>query len=93
MSYGHDEYLYHVTKDYLPPEASYVIRYHSFYPCHTEGQYSWLLNQYDVEMMKWVKIFNQYDLYSKAEDEPDVEALKPFYQELIREFFPEKIKW
>lgn len=44
-------------------------------------------------MMEWVKIFNQYDLYSKAEDEPDTNLLRPFYTKLIKEFFPEKIKW
>ena len=32
LSWGHDEYLYHVVKDYLPEEALYMIRYHSFYP-------------------------------------------------------------
>src|SRR5438034_5155928 len=26
MSWGHDEYLYHVVKDYLPKEALYMIR-------------------------------------------------------------------
>lgn len=93
LSYGHDEYLYHVCKNYLPVEASYIIRHHSFYACHTEGQYSWLLNEHDIEMMKWVKIFNRYDLYSKDEDEPDVESLKPYYIDLINEYFPKKIKW
>ena len=34
LSWGHDEYLYHVTRDYLPEEARYMIRYHSFYPAH-----------------------------------------------------------
>ena len=93
LSYGHDEYLYQVVKNYLPVEASYIVRHHSFYSCHTEGQYSWLLNEHDIEMMKWVRIFNQYDLYSKAEEEPNVALLKPYYMELIKEFFPEKIKW
>ncbi|KAF1799119.1 inositol oxygenase [Mucor lusitanicus] len=93
LSYGHDEYFYHVVKDYLPVEAAYIIRHHSFYSCHTEGQYSWLLNEHDVAMMKWVKVFNQYDLYSKAEAEPNVNQLKPYYMELIQEFFPDKIKW
>ena len=32
LSWGHDEYLYHVVKDYLPEEGLYMIRYHSFYP-------------------------------------------------------------
>jgi len=30
LSWGHDEYMYHVTRDYLPEEALYMIRYHSF---------------------------------------------------------------
>src|SRR2546425_3464797 len=30
MSWGHDEYMYQVVKDYLPTEALYMIRYHSF---------------------------------------------------------------
>ena len=34
MSWGHDEYLYYVLKDYLPSEASYIIRYHSFVNVH-----------------------------------------------------------
>lgn len=36
LSWGHDEYLYHVVKDQstLPPEALAMIRYHSFYPWH-----------------------------------------------------------
>lgn len=93
MSFGHDEYLYTVCKDYLPPEALYIIRYHSFYSCHTQGEYSWLLNEKDTEMMKWVKTFNQYDLYSKAEDVPDVDELKSYYLELISEYFPDKIRW
>ncbi|KAI8327412.1 inositol oxygenase [Choanephora cucurbitarum] len=93
LSYGHDEYMYQVCKDYLPIEALYILRYHSFYACHKEGQYGWLLNDQDVEMMKWVKVFNQYDLYSKAEAEPNIEELKPYYMELINEYFPEKIKW
>jgi inositol oxygenase len=32
LSWGHDEYLYHVVKDHLPEEGQYMIRYHSFYP-------------------------------------------------------------
>ena len=37
MSWGHDEYLYQVVKDHLPEEGLYMIRYHSFYPGHREG--------------------------------------------------------
>ncbi|KAI9305426.1 inositol oxygenase [Cunninghamella echinulata] len=93
MSFGHDEYLYHVCKDYLPREALYIIRFHSFYSWHTEGEYTWFMNDEDHEMLKWVKEFNQYDLYSKAEEIPNIDQVMAYYKELISEFFPEKIKW
>src|SRR5438046_2071692 len=66
MSWGHDEYLYHVTKDYLPTEALYIIRYHSFYPAHRDGEYDYVMNDRDREMFKWVRAFNPYDLYTKS---------------------------
>jgi inositol oxygenase len=93
MSWGHDEYLYHVVKDYLPEEALAMIRYHSFYPAHREGAYTELMNESDQRKMAWVRKFNPYDLYSKGDEPPDVAKLKPFYQELIAEFFPPQIAW
>lgn len=93
MSWGHDEYIYQVTKDYLPMEALYMLRYHSFYPWHREGAYQHLTNRQDREMLKWVNAFNPYDLYTKSHEAPDVKKLKPFYEDLIAEFFPAKIKW
>jgi hypothetical protein len=30
MSWGHDEYVYHMVKDHLPEEGLYMLRYHSF---------------------------------------------------------------
>jgi inositol oxygenase len=93
LSWGHDEYLYQVVKDYLPDEALYMIRYHSFYPAHREGAYDHLLNDRDREMFAFVREFNPYDLYSKGEAPPDVEALRPFYEELIAEFFPPVLDW
>jgi inositol oxygenase len=93
MSWGHDEYLHNVVKDYLPSEAQYMIRYHSFYPAHRDGQYAYLMNDQDKAMFKWVQAFNPYDLYTKSHQRPDLQALRPFYDELIREYFPEKLKW
>ena len=93
MSWGHDEYLYHVVKDYLPEPALYMIRYHSFYPWHREGAYEHLTSEQDRAMLKWVQAFNPYDLYSKTVVRPDVAALTPFYQELIAEYFPAEIDW
>lgn len=93
LSWGHDEYLYHVTRDYLPEEAQYMIRYHSFYPAHREGAYGHLMNARDREMFAWVRKFNPYDLYSKADGRPDAQELRPYYEELIAEYFPAKLRW
>jgi inositol oxygenase len=93
MSWGHDEYLYNVVRDYLPPEALYMIRYHSFYPAHRDGEYDYLMNQRDREMFKWVRAFNPYDLYTKSHKRPDLGELRPFYDELIQEYFPGTLRW
>lgn len=93
LSWGHDEYLYRVVRPYLPEPALAMIRYHSFYAWHTEGAYTHLTDESDREKLRWVKAFNPYDLYSKAAARPDVAALKPFYQELIAEFFPPALDW
>src|SRR5579875_3303675 len=93
MSWGHDEYIYHVAKDYLPEEAHYMLRYHSFYPAHREGEYQHLMSDHDQEMFYWVREFNQYDLYSKSSERPNVEALRPYYEDLISEYFPAQIDW
>ncbi len=87
------EYLHHVVKDHLPDEGLAMIRYHSFYPAHREGEYMHLFNDHDRAMMDWVRKFNPYDLYSKGHEPPDAEALKPYYLDLITEFFPESIAW
>ncbi|TWO34646.1 inositol oxygenase [Seonamhaeicola sediminis] len=93
MSWGHDEYLYQIMKDYLPEPALYIIRYHSFYAQHRENEYSHLMNDKDHEMFEWVKEFNPYDLYTKAPVKPDTEALKPYYQELVKKYLPEVLKF
>ena len=93
MSWGHDEYLYHVVKDYLPEEGLAMIRYHSFYPLHREGAYAHLMNERDRACMEWVRAFNPYDLYSKGHERPDVAALEPYYEDLIAEFFPAQLAW
>jgi len=96
MSWGHDEYLYLVMRDQstLPQEALAMIRYHSFYPWHTEGAYMRFMAPGDEVLLNAVRAFNPYDLYSKSDAPLDVESLKPYYLELIDEFFPQrKIKW
>lgn len=91
MSWGHDEYLYHVMKDYLPEPALYMIRYHSFYAWHREHEYDWLCDDHDRAMLPWVKKFNPYDLYSKSPNPPNWEQLRPYYTELINKYLPAAI--
>jgi len=82
MSWGHDEYVYQMLKDYIPQEGLYMLRYHSFYAWHRESAYDHLLDDHDRSMLKWVKLFNPYDLYSKSPEPPDWKKLRPFYEDL-----------
>lgn len=91
LSWGHDEYLYHVVREYLPEPALYMIRYHSFYPCHSEGAYGHLLDDHDREMFRWVRAFNPFDLYSKSPEAPKVKELKPYYEGLFDRYLPSKL--
>jgi inositol oxygenase len=88
LSWGHDEYLYHVTRDYLPEPAQYMIRYHSFYAWHREGEYDFLCDDRDREMLSWVKRFNPYDLYSKCPTPPNWKQLRPYYTDLVQKYLP-----
>lgn len=91
MSWGHDEYLFHVMKDYLPESALYMIRYHSCYAWHRENQYEYLYDDHDRDMLFWVRKFNPYDLYSKCPVPPDWKELKPYYTKLFEKYLPAKI--
>ncbi|CED84326.1 inositol oxygenase [Phaffia rhodozyma] len=95
LSWGHDEYLYHVMKEQstLPKAALHMIRFHSFYPWHRERAYTYFESDEDKEALKDVLAFNPYDLYSKSDSIPVKEELKPYYLELIAKFFPDKINW
>jgi len=93
LSFGHDEYVYHVTRNYVPEEAQYMLRYHSFYAAHRHGAYRHLMNEHDERMFEWVRKFNPYDLYSKGRERPNLPEILPFYEGLIAEFFPDQIAW
>jgi inositol oxygenase len=93
MSWGHDEYVYQMMKNYLPESGLYMLRYHSFYAWHREGAYDYLMDDHDREMLKWVKLFNPYDLYSKSPVPPDWKQLRPYYEDLAAKFLPSTIKF
>jgi len=91
LSWGHDEYLYHALKDYMPEPALYMIRYHSFYAQHREESYNHSMSKHDHELFKWVRAFNPYDLYSKSPVPPNVEELRPYYEDLAAKYLPDEI--
>jgi len=93
LSWGHDEYVYHMMKDYLPEPALYMLRYHSFYSQHREHGYDHLMDDHDREMFKWVKLFNPYDLYSKNPTPPDWTQLRPYYEGLVAKYLPATLKF
>ncbi|KAB5514217.1 hypothetical protein DKX38_028123 [Salix brachista] len=102
ISWGHDDYMYLVAKENettLPHAALFIIRYHSLYrflgdaALHKAGAYKHLMNKEDEEDLKWLNIFNKYDLYSKSKVLVDVDEVKPYYQSLIQKYFTETLRW
>jgi inositol oxygenase len=93
MSWGHDEYIYQMMKDYLPEPALYMLRFHSFYAWHRESAYSHLLDDHDKEMLKWVKLFNPYDLYSKSTLPIEWPKIKSYYEDLVAKYLPGTLRF
>jgi inositol oxygenase len=89
LSWGHDEYMYQMLEMNgctIPEEGLNMIRFHSFYPWHEKREYTHLESAKDLETLHWVKEFNKFDLYSKGDELPDVEKLKPYYQSLLEKY-------
>jgi inositol oxygenase len=93
ISWGHDEYMYQRMKGYLPEPALYMIRFHSLYAWHREGQYDYLCDDHDRQMLPWVQAFNPFDLYSKSPTQPNWTALRPYYEQLINRYLPPVLDW
>lgn len=96
--WGHDEYVYlwALANDVkLPREALACLRWHSCYPLHEHGEYQRFFAEGDAELVAAVRRFQKFDLYSKGDAAPDVEALWPYYQALIDKFVPggDAVKW
>uniref|UniRef100_A0A7I4YSK1 Inositol oxygenase n=1 Tax=Haemonchus contortus TaxID=6289 RepID=A0A7I4YSK1_HAECO len=96
MCWSHDEYMYQVLVNHestLPEEALYAIRFHSFYPYHAHNAYRQFMNEKDSQLESAVLELNSCDLYSKNDEKPDIEEVKPYYQTLIDKYIPGKVKW
>lgn len=92
-SWGHDEYLYRIlssdkNQHSLPPEALYIIRFHSLYAYHDKSSYQYFMSSKDREMLPWLKLFNQYDLYTKSDTLNKLSDVKYYYTGLLKMFFP-----
>lgn len=71
-----------------------IIRFHSFYPWHSSGCYKQFESEYDKELLNDVKYFNSFDLYSKEDTEFVLtDEIKSYYDDLLDEFFPEKLQF
>jgi len=98
ISFGHDEYLYQVLlqnkeKHKISKECMDIIRYHSFYPWHTSGEYKQFMNDEDSITLFNVNQFNQFDLYSKEDSTEISDEIKDYYDDLLQEYFPNVLQW
>tara|TARA_B100000131_G_scaffold258094_1_gene253283 strand:- start:14 stop:817 length:804 start_codon:yes stop_codon:yes gene_type:complete len=97
ISYGHDEYLYNVLKNNKNHKISHkylnIIRYHSFYPWHTEGEYRQFMNDNDYIILSDVLKFNDFDLYSKEDDTEITIEVKNYYDKILDEYFFGDLNW
>ena len=46
-----------------------------------------------MDMLKWVNEFNQFDLYTKCPDIPDMDELIPYYKNIVEKYVPGKLRW
>eukprot|EP00928_Gymnodinium_smaydae_P063616 TRINITY_DN47137_c0_g1_i1.p1 TRINITY_DN47137_c0_g1~~TRINITY_DN47137_c0_g1_i1.p1 ORF type:complete len:286 (+),score=47.05 TRINITY_DN47137_c0_g1_i1:47-904(+) len=89
MSWGRDEYLYWVLKKNgctIPEHGLNMIRFHSFYPWHEKRAYTHLEEPSDSETLKWVKEFIDMELFSKGDELPSMDELRPYYQSLLEKY-------
>ena len=104
FTWGHDEYLYqvllrdryarsHSGAPLLPDEALAMVRLHSAYAWHEGGAYAWAERPEDAATKAAVRRFNQYDLYSKRDDEWDERRLWDEFGELLDRYFPDPLAW
>lgn len=97
ITFGHDEYLYQVLKENDNHKISQkyldIIRYHSFYPWHTGGDYYQFMNEKDKTTLKNVLDFNSFDLYSKEDPIEITGEVKEYYDKLLDEYFKGDLSW
>ncbi|CAI6003444.1 unnamed protein product [Closterium sp. NIES-65] len=72
-----------IRRDHPSEEEDWYPLVGFLHALHRDEEYQHLMDDFDREMLPWLKDFNQYDLYSKSAQRLKVEELKPYYQRLI----------
>lgn len=97
MNWSHDEYLYQVLKNHkgckLSEDGLFAIRFHSFYPYHTNREYLQFESAEDRRRLPAILELNACDLYSKVDSPPDITGLVSYYQKLVDEYIPGLVNW
>ena len=98
ITFGHDEYLYQVLKQNnnshkISDKYLNIIRYHSFYPWHTGGDYYCFMREKDKKILKDVLMFNEFDLYSKEDNTEITDETKKYYDNILDEYFTNDLIW
>ena len=47
----------------------------------------------DKKMKPWVKLFNNYDLYTKEDIESDEIKLREYYSKIVNKYLPKELWW
>jgi inositol oxygenase len=103
FSWSHDQYMAMVLErsgTLLPPEAIYMVRYHSFYPWHSppktwemktpeQRPYNEFASDFDRAMLPFLHVLQKADLYSKTRVIPE----RAMYEELVKKYFPNPLKF
>jgi len=92
---GHDEFIYislcH-TQHNLPDWALYVLRFHSFYPWHSNNAYVRYANKTDIQYLQCLKTFNKCDLYTKH-DKIVTQKQKEKINKIVDQYLPHGLKF
>ena len=90
LAWGHDEYLYQVLSNHsgntIPEAGMVMIRYHSFYPWHNGGSYTFFEGEKDAQYKEWILDFNRYDLYTKSNKIYDLGEIKSYYLPIAEKY-------
>ena len=93
LSWSHDEYLYQMLKGASSASGALYDPVPLLLSCPPGIEYQYLMNEQDRKMMRWVQLFNPYDLYSKCPAPPDINTLKPYYEDLMAKYLPPTLQF